>query len=59
MIANRNLIAAGLKMYAALEEAREWFYDRTDIDDEGRPNKAMRLVAQIDAALAKADGGVA
>jgi len=52
--ANAALIAAAPDMYEALEEAREWFYDHSDINDNGGPNKAMRITEQIDAALAKA-----
>lgn len=53
-LAKARELAPQLDPYDVLEEAREWFYDREDIDDEGGPNDAMRLKVQIDAVLAKA-----
>jgi hypothetical protein len=55
--ANAKLCAAAPDMYAALEELKDYLNDRADCDSDQDgyiPNKEMKLLAEVRAALAKA-----
>ncbi len=58
--ANARLIAAAPDMLAALHEAREYLDGYIDVVDGSygipEPNREMMLCAEIDAAIAKAEG---
>jgi hypothetical protein len=57
--ANAHLIAAAPTMYEVLEECAEFFFERADADHNGEryvPNKDMKLLATVTAALARARG---
>lgn len=57
--ANARLIAAAPELLAALHECEEYFDNRADADcdqDGFIPNKEMRLLTEVRAAIAKAEG---
>lgn len=54
-LANARLIAAAPGMLTALHEVEEFLDQQADADD-GRPNRAMSLLVEVRAALAKATG---
>jgi hypothetical protein len=54
--ANAALIAAAPDLLKALEEVDEMLDGQEDIDGNGGPNNAMRLLPIVRAAIAKATG---